>query len=281
MMRSRSRVQDFEEKAFNLLRDLIYARTGLYYGDDRCELLEEKLAPLVAERGFNSYLDYYRCLKDGTCAALEWQRLIDAITVQESYFWREMGQVHALVEDIVPAYVAQHPGQTLRIWSAACATGEEPLTIAMALEEAGWFARASIEIVASDISAAALARARRGWYRARAFRNLPRTLQRKYFTPVNEGWQVLPALQRRIQWRQANLVVREEILDLATAPVIFCRNVFIYFSREMARRVVELFAEQMSAPGYLCLGAAESLFRVTTAFRLEQIGEGLIYVKAT
>ena len=76
-------------------------------------------------------------------------------------------------------------------------------------------------------------------------------------------------------------MVREEILDSATAPVIFCRNVFIYFSRDMVKRVVEVFAEQMSAPSYLCLGAAESLFRVTTAFRLEQIGEGLIYVKAT
>lgn len=281
MMRSHPKVRDFEEKAFSLLRDLIYARTGLYYEDGRRELLAEKLAPLVAERGFSSYLDYYYCLKYDAHAAFEWQRLIDAITVQESYFWREMGQVHALVEEIVPAYVAQHPGQTLRIWSAACAMGEEPLTIAMALEEAGWFARAPIEIVASDISATALARARRGWYRAHSFRNLPRALQRRYFTPANGGWQVLPALQRRIQWRQANLVVREEILDLATAPVIFCRNVFIYFSRDMVRRVVEVFAEQMSAPSYLCLGAAESLFRVTTAFRLEQIGEGLIYVKAT
>lgn len=271
----------FKENAFRLLRELIYARTGLYYEDGKRELLAEKLAPLIAERGFNSFLDYYYCLKYDASAASEWQRLIDAITVQETYFWREMDQVHALVEEILPAYVTSHPGQPLRIWSAACATGEEPLTIAMALEEAGWFDKATIEIVGSDISAAALARARRGWYRPRSLRNLPEALRQKYFVSLEGGWQVLPILQRRVQWRQANLVVCEEILDLATAPVIFCRNVFIYFSPDMVRRVVAVFAERMASPGYLCVGAAESLLRVTTAFRLEQIGKGLIYVKTT
>src|SRR5207253_995451 len=111
----------------------------------------------------------------------EWSRLFEDLTVQESFFWREMDQIRALVDGIVPQYFSNYPNHRLNIWSAACAAGEEPLTIAMALREAGWFDRANIRIYASDASPRAIAAARTGVYRKRSIRNLPADLRDKYF----------------------------------------------------------------------------------------------------
>src|SRR5438046_3014794 len=170
-----------------LLRDLVHERTGLHFEDARSELFLDKLSPLVVERGLHSLLDYYYLLKYDSGPADEWRKLFDALTVQESFFWREMDQVRALVDEIVPAYLIAHPHQTLNIWSAACAGGEEPLTIAMALHEAGWFDRARINIYASDASPRAVEAARNGMYRERSFRSLPRRLREKYFIRDDAG----------------------------------------------------------------------------------------------
>src|SRR3954469_18949748 len=139
-----------------LLRDLVRERTGINFENERVDLLLEKLASLVIERGFNSFLDYYYLLKYDQNADDEWRQVIDAIAVQETFFWREMDQIHALVDILLPQWAVEHRREPLRIWSAACATGEEPLTIAMALTESGWFDRIPIEIVATDASGAAL-----------------------------------------------------------------------------------------------------------------------------
>ncbi|HVF88656.1 MAG TPA: CheR family methyltransferase, partial [Blastocatellia bacterium] len=127
------------DSAFALLRDLIHERIGLFYENGKSDLLSDKLSPLVIERGFSSFLDYYYLLKYDAGAEREWKRVMDALSVQETFFWREMDQVRALVEVIVPEFFSARRAQTLRIWSAASATGEEPLSIAIALNEAGWF----------------------------------------------------------------------------------------------------------------------------------------------
>jgi len=164
-----------------LIQSLINERTGMFFDNGKSDLLIDKLSPLVIERGFGSFLDYYYLLKYDPSAHAEWLNVMNTLSVQETYFWREMDQVHALVKTLVPQWQARSGNSTLRIWSAACATGEEPLTIAMALNEAGWFERASNEIVASDASSKAIDRARKGVYRERAFRNLPARLRDRYF----------------------------------------------------------------------------------------------------
>jgi chemotaxis protein methyltransferase CheR len=242
-------------------------------------MLTDKLAPLVVERGLESFLDYYYLLKYDPEAESEWLRVMDALSVQETYFWREIDQIHALVNNLVPKYFADHRESPLRIWSAACATGEEPLSIAIALNEAGWFNRAGIEIEASDASFGALEKARQGLYRERSFRNLPPALRNKYFAPEGNLWRVAPEIQAKIKWRMANLMSKAEVEPLATAPIIFCRNVFIYFSPDAIRHTVQSFAKLMPAPGYLCVGVSESLLRLTTDFDLEEIGGAFIYVK--
>ncbi len=263
---------------FIILRELIRDRIGVSFDDDKRELLAGKLADRITELNLKSFLDYYYLLKYGPGAEDEWPRLTDTLSVQETYFWRELDQVRTLVDILVPEHVAAGRGP-VRVWSAACATGEEPISIAIALNEAGWYRRAKIELVASDVSPAALEKARRGVYRERSFRALPVELRAKYFTPTDGGWQVAPDLFSRIRYVSANLLDPAETTPLASAPFVFCRNVFIYFSAATVSRVVTHFAKRMPAPGFLFPGVSESLLRATTVFQLEEIGKAFVYVK--
>jgi len=263
---------------FVILRDLIRDRIGVWFEDGIRDLLASKLSDRVRGLGLRSFLDYYYVLKYGKDTGEEWDLLTDALSVQETYFWREMDQVRALVEVLVPEHVAAGRGP-VQIWSAACATGEEPLTIAMALADAGWLRRADVEIRASDASPSALEKAERGVYRERSFRALPPSLRNRYFTPVDGGWRIDPRLRERVRYSRANLLDSDDTRNLATAPFIFCRNVFIYFSAQTVARVVGQLAERMPRPGYLFIGVSESLVRAKTAFDLEEVGGAFVYVK--
>jgi chemotaxis protein methyltransferase CheR len=266
------------ENEFTILRDLIQQRTGIYFEHGKRDLLAGKLSARALECGFQAFIDYYYLLKYGPGSEEEWKHVMDALSVQETYFWREIEQIRALVDIIVPQHFLAHRAEPLQIWSAACATGEEPLTIAMALNEADWFNRAPIEIRASDGSNAALAKARKGVYRERSFRNLPIALREKYFLEVNEGRRMDPAVHERVKWSKANLLSSQEVSGLLPAHIVFCRNVFIYFSGETIVRIVRRFFEGMFKPGYLFVGVSESLLRHTAEFELQEIGGAFVYV---
>lgn len=261
----------------NLLRDLLHERTGIYFEDDRLDLLLEKLSERVRARSLPSYLDYYYLLKYEAGAEQEWLRVMDALSVPETYFWRELAQIEALASVVIPQWFATHAGP-LRLWSAACASGEEPYSLAIALLEAGLGDR-PIEIFASDGSEAALARARAAVYRERSFRALPPTVRDKYFDRTSDGWRLHPDVARRVQFSRANLVAATDVHGLASAPVIFCRNVFIYFSPDAIRRSLRAFATNMPSGGHLFVGASESLLRLTDDFELTEIRDAFVYLR--
>jgi chemotaxis protein methyltransferase CheR len=262
---------------FLLLRDLIRDRLGVSFEEDKQELLASKVSDRLAALGLRSFLDYFYLLKYGPGTEEEWPLLTDALSVQETYFWREMDQINAFVDVLLPQHAARR--EEVRVWSAACATGEEPLTLAMALNEAGWFDRADVEILASDVSPAALEKAARGIYRERSFRALPARLREKYFTNVGSGWRIDPKLQARVKYRRANLLDPDETALLDSSRYIFCRNVFIYFSPSTTARVVARFAERMRRPAFFFVGVSESLQRLGTAFELEQVGGAFVYTR--
>lgn len=258
-----------------LLRDLIHERTGLFFEDSRMDILIGKLQPLAQSRGFGSLLQYYYALKDEDHT--EWDRAWEALSVQETYFWREMSQINALVELIIPDWFRKN-SLPFRIWSAGCATGEEPYTIAIALAEAGLGLR-PIEIVGSDASLAALEAAQRGVYRRNSFRALPSELRQKYFEPVQDGWRLYASIKQRVTFKRANLFESGEIAPLARVQALFCRNVFIYFSPHAIRQTVAMMAVKMPPGGHLFVGASESLLRLTADFELTEIGSALAYVR--
>ena len=268
------------ERTLPLLRDLIASRTGIYYDDGRIDVMRDRLSPLAIERGFDSLLDYYYLLKYDTGDLTAWPKVMDALSVLETYFWREADQFQALAREIVPAIAAARSG-AVRIWSIPCATGEEPLSIAMALEEAGCFGRFAIEIHASDASARALARAQERRYGERSFRQLPLAWRDKYFVRDGNGWRVRESLFDRItSWTRVNLMDPVESATLERSDVVFCRNLFIYFTPDAIRDVVSRLAAHMPRPGYLCVGTAESLLRLTTSFELRDIGGAYVYVRS-
>jgi chemotaxis protein methyltransferase CheR len=262
--------------ALALLRDLVHERTGLYYDDTRIGQMADRLAPRVANRGFDTFLDYYYFLRYDDASGDEWPSVMDALSVRETYFWREMDQLKAIADIIVPS-LAQSLGRPVRVWSVPSATGEEPLTLAMLLDQRG--ALDLVQIEGSDASPAALAAAASGLYRERAFRSLPPPLRTRYFRADGTRWRIDPGLAARVTWSRVNLLDTAEVERRARAHVILCRNVFIYFSEGAIKRVVDTFARSMLTPGYLCVGTAESLLRLTDDFDLEQVGGAFMYVK--
>ena len=279
-MRSDADALGIPKASIRLLRDLIDDKVGVFFEDTRLDGLADRMAPLLVQRGFGSLLDYYYLLKYDPAGESEWPRVMDALAVNETYFWREIDQVRAVVDAVVPSVAGGLRGGPLQIWSTPCATGEEPLSIAMVLEEAGWFSRVPIRIIGSDASPAALEKARRGRYRERSFRNLPPALREKYFIASGEEWQVSEALCSRVTWDHVNLMDPVAVARWARSPIVFCRNLFIYFSERNIRRTVELLASHMPIPAYLCLGASESLLRITSSFELQEIGGAFMYVRA-
>ena len=258
-----------------LLRDLVHERTGIFFETDRTDALLDKLRDRVAFHRCHSYLDYYYILKYEEKGPDEWLRVMDAFSVQETYFWRESSQIDCLVRHVVPEWFSRH-NAPLRIWSAACASGEEPYSLVIALREAG-LDHLPVEIHASDASEVALAKARAGLYRERSFRALSPELRAKYFTPAGDAWQLDASIARRVRFDRANLVAPAEITAFAQSSVIFCRNVFIYFSAESIRRTIGVFAAQMGPPAYLFVGSSESLLKLTDAFDLQEIGDAFVY----
>jgi chemotaxis protein methyltransferase CheR len=266
--------------ALPLLRDLVHERLGIHYDNTRIDALTDRVAPLVIERGFPSFLDYYYLLKYDAAAGGEWPKLMDALSVPETYFWREIDQMRAVVNLVLPELVRAYAGRTIRIWSVPCATGEEPLTLAMLLEDEGWFERARIEIHAADASPAAIARAMAGRYRQRSFRALSPDRRARYFHASGDEWVVAPSLHARVSsWSVINMMADAETAALSGAPIVFCRNMFIYFSEAGVRHVVGRLGRLMPSPGYLCVGASESLLKITSRFQLEELGSAFVYVK--
>ena len=264
-----------------LLRELVHERMGLVYDNGRSDLLTDRLAPLVIARGFRSFLDFYYLLKyDERSADRDWLDVMNALSVQETYFWREIDQLRALTCHVLPELARAAGHRPIRIWSAPCATGEEPLTIAMALEEAGWFRRVPIEIHASDASTSAIEKARAGLYRERSFRALPEALRHKYFVERNGASSPVASLAARISsWSVVNLMDREAVLPHASSPIIFCRNAFIYFSARSVKQVIAVLEEAMPTPGFLFVGASESLVSVSDRFALEDLERAFVYTK--
>lgn len=269
------------ERTLPLLRDLVESRIGIHYEESRLDVLRDRLTPLAIDRGFDSLLDYYYALKYDTDDLAAWPRVMDALSVQETYFWREPDQFDALARHMLPRIAAVRPGP-IRIWSVPCASGEEPLSIAMALESAGAFSQYTIEIHASDASDRALERARDGCYGERSFRQLSTASRDRFFTQDSSGkWKIAESLRRRItSWSRINVVDPQQIAPYAGSDVIFCRNLFIYFTVSTMREVVNQFAAAMPSPAFLCVGSAESLLRLATPFELQDIGGAYVYVKS-
>jgi chemotaxis protein methyltransferase CheR len=165
------------------------------------------------------------------------------------------------------------------IWSAGCASGEEPYSIVMLAREAGFEPGRDFRVYASDISRRVLQIARRGVYRASAFREMEEPLKRKYFVEKDGGWRISDDIKRHVVFTRANLIEPSRSWVLGAMDVILCRNVIMYFETGTRRRVVSNFADRLQAGGYLLLGHAESLIQLSSAFELRHLRGDMVYRK--
>lgn len=252
---------DLPDDVFRLLRDQIYRRSGIWFNDTSKYLLQKRLSPRARELNFDSFQKYFYFLQYDPRADAEFDQIFDLVTTNETYFFREPAQLQAFVEEIVPDLMARKPVKKIRIWSAGCSSGEEAYSIAMLLEEAGWYDHAAFEIFASDINQQVLAKARKGHYRENAFRATPPLMREKYFTRESDGsWRVRDEIRNRVSFGRLNLYDEARVSLLGQLDVVFCRNVIIYFERPLQEALFRRFHDALLPGGFLVLGKVEALF---------------------
>jgi chemotaxis protein methyltransferase CheR len=269
---------ELPDDVFRLLREQIYKRTGMWFSDSSKYLLQKRLSPRARELNFDSFQKYFYFLQYDPRSDAEFDQIYDLVTTNETYFFREPAQLAAFSEEIVPDILSKKPVKKVRVWSAGCSSGEEPYSIAMLLEEAGWFQRAAFEIFASDINQQVLSKARRGQYRESAFRATDPSLRDKYFNREADGsWRVKDEVRNRVSFGRLNLYDEARVSLLGHLDIIFCRNVIIYFDDASKKVVVSNFYNRLIDGGYLLLGHSESLISLSTQFKLRHLKNDMVY----
>lgn len=262
---------------FAILSGLVQEATGLHFGLDAKEQFGDRVSSRAVERGLDSLLDYYYLLRYDDKDQAELMRLVDALVVNETYFFRELDQL-----EVAAAFLGERARAQghARVWCAACATGEEPLSLAMLLAERG--SLSSVELVATDISTRALARAASGRFGARSLRSPPpRAVADPWLQREGDAVVVRKELVKGVRWSRVNLMDDAAVAALGAFDAVLCRNVLIYFDDSTARGVVRRLARQLAPGGGLFVGVSESLLRLGVSLTCTERGDVFFYVRAS
>jgi len=249
---------------FRLLRDAIRERFGIFYDDTKQFLLQSRLQTRLAKRSVPDFHAYYRFLNADPDREEEWDELASVLSNNETYFFRERAQLEVLASQVLDESLRR--SGRIRVWSSASSTGEEPFTLGMMLMETRRVTPSQITIKASDISPRALEKSKMGFYRELSFRATPPEVVQKYFKPFQGGFLIGDEIKRLVEFFRLNLLDARAVAAVGTMDAIFCRNVLIYFDKPTQKRVVEAFAKALRPGGYLFLGHAESIMRLTDLY---------------
>jgi len=266
---------------FLRFREFFYRKTGIMFQDNKRYFVDKRIQERMGKAGFASFRPYF----DLVCfqaSGAELQALVNAMTVNETYFYREEYQLKCLVHSILPEVVKTlDPGDTIKIWSMPCSTGEEPYSIAFYLLE-NW-SRVddyNIEIVASDIDTEVLEKARRGVYGERALQHVSADTIKKYMTRTNDGQhQIIDAIRSSIKFSQLNIFEAINERTHGGFDVVFCRNMLIYFDDLSRREAAGAIFAAMRPGGFVCLGHSESMSRISSLFNIRNFPEAIVYQK--
>jgi chemotaxis protein methyltransferase CheR len=272
-----------EDPAYGSLKNDLIARTGLAYYDERDDLLSETIGRRLAQLGLPDCGSYAEFLADGGRGRAEMETLIAQLTVGETYFFRDPEQFDALRRVVLPEILDRKQSvRQLRIWSAGCANGAEPYSLAILLGRemrpriAGW----EISILSTDMNQQSLAEAREGKFREWAFRATSDAVKHECFSQDRLGWTILPEFQRWTSFAPLNLVAsgfRTAWHRISNFDLILCRNVMIYFSAEVTRRLIGQFHASLADKGWLLVGATEHNADNFSAFRTVQAPGATVY----
>jgi chemotaxis protein methyltransferase CheR len=270
--------QPLTEEEFRRLCDFLYRRTGMIFTEGKRYYVQRRVTERIAATGATSFPSYFARLRGDVAGEIE--QFINAFTVNETYFYREDHQLRCLTADLLAQRLRVKPrGETIRIWSVPCSTGEEPYSIALWLLE-NWpqVDTHDIEIVGSDIDSRALDAAREGVFGKRALMRLTPDLVDRYFIPDGgERWRILDELRESVRFTSVNLVEPASTRPHGRFDVIFCRNVLIYFDDASRRLAAENLYENLAPGGYICLGHTESMSRISPLFEVRRYDDAIVY----
>jgi len=274
-------VKRLTEDEFKKFAKLIYEASGIYLKEAKLTLLSNRLRKRLNALKLSEFSDYYKHVVSlsGDAKKKEYEELLDVVSTNETYFFRNERHFDALMNNCLPEIVKNKKEKKLRIWSSACSTGEEPYTIAICLLEKkallnGW----QVEIIATDIAPSVLAFAKVGEYSGRRIEKVPAEYLKKYFIPKEESsgvYMVKDELKRMVKFSYLNFFKDPYPKNL---DIIFCRNVMIYFDREHQKYVVDKFVDSISPDGYLFIGHSETLHSISDNFEYRKIGDAPVYV---
>jgi chemotaxis protein methyltransferase CheR len=261
--------------------EFFHRKTGIMFDPQKKYFVERRVIDRMTSVGCTTFREYFAILRFEASGA-EMQRLVNQMTVNETYFFREDYQLKALVAGILPDLAARRrTGQPIRIWSVPCSSGEEPYSLAIYILEYWADAdRQDIEILASDIDSTILAAAAAGVYGERSLQRLSPDLIRRYFTRQKDrDYRISADIRGSIEFSQGNVVDPLFMRSFRGIDVIFCRNMLIYFDDKSRRETVEAMYDCLSPGGYICLGHSESMSRISPLFRPRKFADSIIYQK--
>ncbi len=267
-------------ETFKQLGDLIYEMTGIHFQDNKTYLLESRLLPRLKAcrcQTFESYLNY---LRFDAYRDREVTELYTVITTNETYFFRDEAQLESFMKVMIPEVMKTNAAtKQIRIWSAACSTGDEPYTLALLLRDYpplnGW----SIDILATDISENVLNIARAATYSSHSLRKVPPAMIAKYFTGKKEQQTLVPQVKDMVRFMNVNLYDRPRLKLVRGIDIVFCRNCLIYFDDKAKAQIVSDLRDALRPKGFLMIGFSETLHDKTGHFRAIHAGRSVIHEK--
>jgi chemotaxis protein methyltransferase CheR len=257
--------------------EFLYRQTGMQFGENKRYYIERRLADRIVATHCPDFAAYFSQLRADPA---EREALINAFTVNETYFYREEHQLACLSRSLLPDLItSRRPGDKIRIWSAPCSTGEEAYSIAIWLLENWRMVDAyNVEIVGSDIDTRALHAAHEGLYGERALSRLPPEVVESYFEPSRRHRRkLINDLRESVTFTQANLVDGPSLAGQGRFDVIFCRNVLIYFDDASRSVAAKNLYDRLNPGGYLCLGHTESMTRISDRFLVRRFEDAVVF----
>lgn len=266
---------------YQMFCDYFYRQTGISFGDKKQYFVDKRLIERIQKTGAESFTRYFAALQRRDSAP-EFEQLINLLTVNETYFFREDHQFDCMAAHILPELTARkRRGDRLRIWSMPCSTGEEPYSIAIyLLEKFSAVDDYDIEIIGSDIDTKALAAARLGVYEPRALHRLSHMMTQRYFKALPDGrFRLSESLRDSVRFTQVNCTDAASMRAYAPIDLIFCRNMLIYFDDKSRLTAVQHFYDALVPGGFICLGHSESMARISAIFQPRGFPQGVVYQK--
>ena len=264
-----------------LLQELILSHSGIYLDEAKCNHLIPVISQYLLKKNFDSFEKYHQFLQRDRRYETEVRDLVSHVTINETSFFRNSTQFTVLGDHVLPNIITERFNKTqkLRVWSAGCATGEEPYSIAMTIMEKLPFpGKWDIEILATDIDYKAIRKAKNGIYNQRALRNVNKRRKEQYFHQVGNQYQLNKNVKEMVDFREFNL--KKSVYptpEQGNWDIIFCRNVIIYFGRELIGQIARNFGQCLDEKGYLFLGHSETLLGISSRFSIINFGNTHIY----